>query len=120
MIEVYKMLAPRGGYDQKVPSIFKINSRPSHWSHSKQIYHRGANKNTLLHSFTRRVQDIWNNLPEQVVSATTYVESVGDNVESILAFEIAQDKHWEDQELLYNNHRAKIVKKKFGKTLTSS
>ena len=120
MIEVYKMLAPRGGYDQKVPSIFKINSRPSHWSHSKQIYHRGANKNTLLHSFTRRVQDIWNNLPEQVVSATTYVESVGDNVESILAFEIALDKHWEDQELLYNNHRAKIVKKKFGKTLTSS
>ena len=117
MIEVYKMLAPQKGYDQTIPSLFTINHRPSHWSHSKQIYHKGAKKNTLLHSFTRRVQDMWNHLPEEVVTATMYVESVDEQVESLLAFEIALDKHWEDQEILYDNYRAPIVNKKFGAKL---
>ena len=46
-----------------------------------------------------------------------YVESVDEQVESLLAFEIALDKHWEDQEILYDNYRAPIVNKKFGAKL---
>ena len=108
MIEVYKMLAKIGGYDQTLPCLFTMNNRPSHWSHSKQVYHRGSKKNILLHSFTHRVQNTWNNLPEQVVSATN-----ADGIETLLEFEKELDRHWEDQDLLYDNHKASIVKKKW-------
>ena len=108
MIEVYKMLAKIGGYDQTLPSLFIRNNRPSHWSHSKQIYHKGSKNNILLHSFTHRVQNIWNNLPEEVVSATNE-----DGIETLIAFERELDRHWSDQELLFDNYEAKIVKKKW-------
>ena len=109
MIEVYKMLAEKGGYDQTIPCLFIRSNRStiSHWSHSKQIYHRGSHTNILLNSFTHRVQNTWNNLPEQVVSAKNE-----DGKETLLAFESALDRHWSDQALLYN-YKAKIVKKKW-------
>ena len=108
MIEVYKMLAKKGGYDQTLPCLFTRVTRTSHWSHSKQVFHQGSNKNLLRNSFSHRVQNIWNNLPEQVVSATNE-----DGLETLLAFEKELDRHWIDQELLYENHEAKIVKKKW-------
>ena len=110
MIEVYKMLAKIGGYDQSIPCIFTLNNRPSHWSHSKQVYHQGSKNNVLKYSFSHRVQNVWNNLPEEVVSATNE-----DGIETLLAFEIALDRHWCDQELMYNNFEAEIVKKKYDK-----
>ena len=110
MIEVYKMLAEEHGYDQTIPSILIRNNRPSHWSNSKQLWHQGARKNGLLHSFTRRVQDMWNYLPDEVVTAKNHL-----GVETVVAFEIELDAHWSDQEILYNNYRACITKKKYAK-----
>ena len=109
MIEVYKMLAQLGGYDKSIPCIFTMNDRPSHWSHSKQVYHRGSRNNTLKYCFSHRVQNIWNNLPEEVITATNE-----DGIETLLAFEIALDRHWSDQDLLYN-FEAEIIKKKYDK-----
>ena len=57
MIEVWKMLSPKNGYDQTLPSILTLNPRTSHWSHSKQLYHKGSEKNILHNSFTRRILD---------------------------------------------------------------
>ena len=110
MIEVYKMLAEEHGYDQTIPSLLIKNNRPSHWSNSKQLWHQGARKNGLLHSFTRRVQDMWNYLPDEVVTAKNHL-----GVETVVAFEKELDAHWSDQEILYNNYRACITKKKYGK-----
>ena len=64
----------------------------------------------LKYSFSHRVQNVWNNLPEEVVSATNE-----DGIETLLAFEIALDRHWCDQELLYDNFEAEIVRKKYNK-----
>ena len=115
MIEVYKMLAEKGGYDQALPCLFtrtsSLHDRPSHWSHSKQVYHLGSKNNILLHSFTHRVQNTWNNLPEEVVKATS-LDKDGKEEETIIAFERELDRHWADQDLLYN-YEAKIVKKKW-------
>ena len=106
------MLAEEHGYDQTIPSILIKNNRPSHWSNSKQLWHQGARKNGLLHSFTRRVQDMWNYLPDEVVTAKNHL-----GVETVVAFEKELDAHWSDQEILYNNYRACIIKKKYGKKL---
>ena len=115
MIEIYKMLAEKGGYDQTLPCLFtkssSLHDRPSHWSHSKQVYHHGSKNNILRHSFTHRVQNIWNNLPDEVVRATSRNKD-GKEEESIIAFERELDRHWADQELLYN-YEAEIVKKKW-------
>ena len=110
MIEVYKMLSQQNGYDQTIPPILIRNPRQSHWSHSKQIYHQRANKNSLLFSFTHRVQETWNNLPEEVVSAKN---EKGE--ETLLEFEKMLDRHWSDQDILYDNYRASITRKKFAK-----
>ena len=111
VIEVYKMLSKSGGYDQTIPCIFTMNKRSSvsHWSHSKQVYHQGSKNNTLKNSFSHRVQNLWNYLPEEVVSAKN-----AEGKETLFAFENALDRHWHDQKLMYD-FEAKIVKNKFDK-----
>ena len=105
------MLSKSGGYDQTIPCIFTMNKRSSvsHWSHSKQVYHQGSKNNTLKNSFSHRVQNLWNYLPEEVVSAKN-----AEGKETLFAFENALDRHWHDQKLMYD-FEAKIVKKKFDK-----
>ena len=44
-----------------------------------------------------RISKIWNNLPEVVVTAP-----------SINSFKNRLDKHWQNQEVLYDNYRAEI------------
>ena len=109
MIEVYKLLATSNGYDRTIPCLLTLNNRSSHWSHSKQLYHLGSNRDILHFNFSRRVQDTWNNLPEEVVCAKN-----DKGEENIIAFEKALDKHWENQELKYN-FEATITKSKYKK-----
>ncbi len=49
------------------------------------------NTSTRANFFTARVVDMWNSLPEDVVSAP-----------SVDAFKARLDKHWENVEWLYN------------------
>ena len=107
MIEVWKMLSPKNGYDQTLPSILTLNPRTSHWSHSKQLYHKGSEKNILHNSFTRRILDTWNHLPEEVVRAKNQKGE-----ETLLAFEKALDRHWKNQELYYK-FESKIMNTKY-------
>ena len=55
---------------------------------------------------------MWNYLPDEVVTAKNHL-----GVETVVAFEKELDAHWSDQEILYNNYRACITKKKYGKKL---
>ena len=97
MIEVYKLLAESNGYDQTLPDLLTRHHRESHWSHSKQLYHKAFEHDILKYNFTRRILDIWNHLPGEVVNAVN-----GKGEPCLLAFEKALDRHWEDQELVYN------------------
>ena len=50
----------------------------------------------LVQIYGLSVTDVWNNLPQEAVAA-----------KSVKDFEIAIDKHWENQEMKYN-HNANI------------
>ena len=57
-----------------------------------------ANKNIRKFFFTNRITDLWNSLPDQVIKS-----------KDLLNFEKSLDQHWNDQELLYDNFKAKIT-----------
>ncbi|KAG7161598.1 putative Endonuclease-reverse transcriptase-containing protein 12 [Homarus americanus] len=63
---------------------------------SKKIYKTRARLNLRRHSFTSRVVNNWNGLPEWVV-----------NVETVEKFEAKLDKYWKNQQQVYN-YRAQI------------
>ena len=71
--------------------------------HSLDLFLRGSNKDIGKYSFKSRVHKMWNNLPEEVATA-----------KDVLAFEIGLDKHWANQELMYDNFKAAIVTKSRG------
>ena len=43
------------------------------------------------YSFSNRVVDVWNSLPDDVISAST-----------VFSFEVRLDEYWKDQDILYN------------------
>ena len=89
IIEVFKMTS--GIYDTFLPSLSKLNNNSRTRGHSKKLYQHRAAKSLRKNFFTQRTVNIWNNLPESVISAKT-----------TKSFESRLDKHWEAQELLYN------------------
>ncbi len=93
MIEVYKVL--NGKYDNDVSSLLprritQVNQVATR-GHSKKLLKKKATSDISKHMFTRRVTDIWNSLPENVVSAP-----------SLYAFENHLDKHWRRQNIVYD------------------
>ena len=91
LIETYKMM--HGKYDEdKIP----------HWQmsvgitrgHELKLFKSRAQTQVRRHYFTYRVVDAWNSLPASVVGAP-----------SISAFECRLDKHWRDQECLYDHEK---------------
>ena len=98
MIETYKIL--NGKYDVKVskflPSHRDVVEHPERVrGHSKKLYKGDWDKHVRKHSFSLRIADKWNSLPETVVSAP-----------SIESFERRLDKFWSQQPLKYDfkNH----------------
>lgn len=89
IMEVFKMTS--GIYDTFLPSLSKLNNNSRTRGHSKKLYQHRAAKSLRKNFFTQRTVNIWNNLPESVISAKT-----------TKSFESRLDKHWEAQELLYN------------------
>ena len=93
MIEVYKILT--GKYDRGVANFIKLRkdhiTREEGRGHSKRIYIQRPKLNIRKHSFTVRVANLWNSLPEEVV-----------NAKSVNSFKNKLDKHWRNQEVLYN------------------
>ena len=63
--------------------------------HNKKLYVDMAKKVVRRSSFAYRVNDIWNNLPEKLVNAS-----------SINEFKNNLDKHWKNEEIMYNFEKA--------------
>ena len=99
MIEVYKII--KGVYDKEVASFLKMWSdvvqRDAGRGHDVKIYLQRGTKSLRQKAFGLRTVTIWNNLPEEVVNAT-----------SVNMFKRRLDKHWENQEIRYN-YRASLI-----------
>ena len=90
MIEVFKIVS--GVYDREVTEGFLKFSTITHTrGHSRKLLKEFCRLNVRKFSFVSRVVDIWNGLPESVVSATT-----------VFQFEKALDRFWAGHEMLYN------------------
>ena len=93
MIEVYKVL--NGKYDREVSCLLprritkgdQVRTR----GHSRKLIKKQATRDQSKHMFTRRVVDVWNKLPERVVSAP-----------SLYSFENRLDKHWRNLNIMYD------------------
>ena len=97
MIQVYKLTS--GGYDDSLPELL-IKSETGLRGHDKKLFKDRPMKDIRKYSFTQRVADLWNKLPQRVVGAV--------DVEN---FERELDNHWGDQPLMYDNHRVEIMTK---------
>ena len=90
MIEVYKILI--GHYDKKVADdIFEIYRNKITRGHSVKLNKKRCRLDIRKYYFTDRVVDIWNDLPESVVSAHT-----------MFTFENRLKKYWANRLLKYD------------------
>ena len=89
MIEVFKLMNDK--YDFDSTKLFTIRNNSTTRGHSCKIYKERARLNVRKFSFTQRVCNVWNSLPDHVVSART-----------VLAFEKRLDRHWSNQEVRFN------------------
>ncbi len=93
MIEVYKNV--NGKYDQDIPTWLPLKTTKGDQAvtrgHSKKLHKKKATRDTSKFAFTRRVVNIWNSLPESVVTAPT-----------LYSFENRLDRHWQKQRMVYD------------------
>ena len=99
MIQVFKLTSPTAGYDKTLPPFFELSQNTDLRGHSKKLEINRCKKDVGKYSFSHRVKNIWNKLPEDVIAA-------GD----LLQFEKKLDNHWKNEPILYDNHRAEIKK----------
>ena len=103
MIQTFKLLRENlkeGGYDRSLPDLLSTEKESRYESKNKGTYHLPILrfKNPLReHSFSLRIRKLWNSLPLQTKMS-----------ENIKEFEKSLDDHWSNQDLMYNNHKAKI------------
>ena len=85
MIETYKILT--GIYDYRVTTNFLVMSSNNYTrGNTMKLKKERSRLDIRKHSFTSRIVDIWNSLPEHVVSAKT-----------MYSFENRLDRHWMNQ-----------------------
>ncbi len=93
MIEVYKVL--NGKYDREVSCLLPRRTtgddQVATHGHSKKLTKKRATRDQSKHMFTRRVTDMWNKLPERVVSAP-----------SLFSFENRLNKHWRNMNIMFD------------------
>ena len=94
MLECYKITSKR--YDRKVGRILTYNRHVTgiedrNRGHNKKLYALRADKVVKWKSFAYRVVDIWNDLSDDIVNAT-----------SIDSFKNKLDKYWSEQGFLYD------------------
>lgn len=89
MIEVFKLLNQKYYFDET--TLLSVNTDSNTRGHSKKLYKSRARLDIRKFSFTSRVVDIWNSLPESVISAGT-----------LITFEARLDRFWSNQDILYN------------------
>ena len=85
MIQVYKLLSDNDCYDKAQRDICKSGLR----GHKYKLFQDGASKDIKKYSFTNRVTQHWNKLPDEAVKAI-----------NLLQFEKKLDNFWKNQEIL--------------------
>ena len=103
MIEVYKITS--GLYDPEVSGILptyesRVEQALQTRGHNKKLFRQHCKSNLRKRFFTQRIIDTWNGLPSSVVNAP-----------SLLTFERRLDKHWENQDVMYD-FKASLTKSK--------
>ena len=71
--------------------MFELSTTSNTRGHSKKIKKKTSRLNVRKHTFTIRIVEIWNSLPESVIQAKT-----------VKPFEIGLDEHWKHQEGKYD------------------
>ena len=85
MTEVYKII--NGIYDHKVvTNLFELSDVEQTRRHNKKLRKLSCKINKRKNYFNNGVINVWNNLPQEAVST-----------KPVKDFEIAKDKHWENQ-----------------------
>ena len=102
MIQVFKMIMPikKGAYDPTLSRVFDLKEDlgiRQGKGHEHQIYKPGVAKDVGKYFFSFRVISLWNSLPPHVIQSS-----------SVKSFEIALDKHWSNQPLMYDDFLADI------------
>jgi len=89
MIEVYKILTDK--YDSNVNIHLERQKDSITRGHSLKLIHPRCHYDLRKYSFTVRIVNLWNSLPENAISANT-----------VNTFKNRLDKFWSDQELVYD------------------
>ena len=90
MIEVFKITS--GKYDSSVcKDLFEQNTTSSTRGHTKKFKKKKARLDNRKYYFTNRVIDLWNKLPENVISA-----------KSMISFEGRPDIIWKEHPMKYD------------------
>jgi hypothetical protein len=103
MIETFKIIT--GTYDNEVTEgIFDLDPNTRTRGHSKKIKKKFCRINLRKFSFTNRIVDLWNTLPQSVIDA-----------KDVRQFEIRLDKYWEHQDVKFE-YKASIQNKETPET----
>ena len=98
MIEVFKILSDKCGYDSEVTEGFlKLSNNTTTRGHSLKLDHRRARLDIRKNCFSYRVVKMWNSLPEDVVCSP-----------NIDTFKRRLDRHWRSQPIKFD-HTAEFV-----------
>ncbi len=92
MLEIFKMITEK--YDPKVLDLLSLHSHEAGRytrGHTFKLKKPSCSNNISKHFFTRRVVNIWNNLPKSVVEAPT-----------LNTFKNRLNKSWENLDIMYN------------------
>jgi len=96
MIEVYKILTDK--YDNNVNLHLERQKDSLTKGHSLKLVHPRCHYDLWKYSFTVRIVNLWNSLPEKVVFIANTVNT----------FKNRLDKFWFNQELVYD-YKANIT-----------
>jgi hypothetical protein len=98
MIETFKIIT--GIYDNEdTEGIFDHDPNTRTRGHCKKIKKKFCKINLRKFSFTNRIVDLWNTLPQSVIDA-----------KDVRQFEIRLDKYWEHQDVKFE-YKASIQNK---------
>ena len=100
MIELYKITTDI--YDKESCEFIRlwkdVAPRTGMRGHQKKNFPQQAKTTIRKISFALRNVNIWNSLPQHIVNAT-----------SVNSFKNRLDRFWKDQEIVYDNFKAKIT-----------
>jgi len=88
MIEVYKLLTNM--YDDNTVQL-DINSDTKTRGRNKKLVVRRCRYDVRKYSFSNRITNIWNSLPDEIISTPT-----------VNTFKNRLDRFWAEQEVFYN------------------